>query len=62
MRDSQASHRVVNFRGGSWHRAGNRRNLGELFQDLERRPTMARTNDARSVEEVLAARGGMQGL
>ena len=32
------------------------------FRELERRPTMARTNDALSVEDVLAASGGMQGL
>jgi hypothetical protein len=32
------------------------------FLELERRPTMARTNDALSVEDLLAASGGMQGL
>jgi hypothetical protein len=32
------------------------------FLELERRPTMARTIDALSVEDVLAASGGMQGL
>ena len=31
------------------------------FLELERRPTMARTNDALSVEDVLAAGGGMPG-
>jgi hypothetical protein len=39
-----------------------RGNLGEFFQELERRPTMARTNDALSVEDLLATSGGMQGL
>jgi hypothetical protein len=53
---------VVGFGGGGWHRAGHRGNLGEFFQELERRPTMAQTNDALSVEDVLAAGGGMQGL
>jgi transposase-like protein len=42
--------------------AGHRGNLGEFFQELERRPTMAQTNAALSVEDVLAAGGGMQGL
>ena len=31
------------------------------FLELERRPTMARSNDALSVEDVLAASGGMPG-
>ena len=42
--------------------AGHRGNLGEFFQELEKRPTIARTNDALSVEDVLATSGGMQGL
>jgi hypothetical protein len=32
------------------------------FLELQRRPTLARTNDALAVEDVLAASGGMQGL
>jgi hypothetical protein len=32
------------------------------FLELDRRPTMARTNDAVSVEDLLAASGGMEGL
>ncbi len=32
------------------------------FREVERRPTMALTNDALSVEDVLAASGGMRGL
>ena len=42
--------------------ASHRGNLGEFFQELKRRPTMARTNDALSVEDLLAAGGGMPGL
>jgi len=53
---------VVDSQGGGWHRAGHRGNLGEFFHELERRPMMARTNDAPSVEDVLATSGGMQGL
>ena len=37
---------VAGFWGGGWHRAGHRWNLGKIFQELERRPTMARTTDA----------------
>ena len=50
------------FGAGGWHRAGHRGNLDEFFQELERRPAMTRTNDALSVEDVLAASGGMQWL
>jgi hypothetical protein len=32
------------------------------FRELEKRPTMARTSDALSVEDVLSASVGMQGL
>jgi len=32
------------------------------FLEPERRPTMARTNDVPSVEDLLAASGGMEGL
>jgi hypothetical protein len=53
---------VVGFRGSGWHRAGHRGNVGEFFQELEGRPTIARTNDDLSVEDVLAASGRMQGL
>ncbi len=53
---------MVGFRDGGWHRAGHRENLGEFFQELERGSTMARTNDALSVEGLLTASGGMQGL
>ncbi len=31
------------------------------FREPDRRPTVAQTNDALSVEDVLAASGGMQG-
>ena len=48
--------------GGGWHRAGHRGNLGEFFQELEGRPTKAQTNDALSIDDLLAVGGGMQGL
>ncbi len=53
---------VVGFQGGGWHRAGHRGNLGEFFQEVKSRPTLARANDALSVKDVLATSGGMQGL
>ncbi len=57
----QASRYVVGFRGGGWHRAGHRGNVG-AFSGAREEATMARTDDALSVEDVLAASGGMQGL
>ena len=48
--------------GGGWHRERLRGNLSEFFQELEKRLAMARTNDALSGEDVLAAGGGMRGL
>ena len=59
---TQPSRNVVDFRGGGWQRTGHHGNLGRFFQDLGGRPSVARTNGALSVEDVLAASGGMQGL
>ena len=53
---------MVGFGGVGWHRVGHRGNPGEFFQEFEGRPVIAQTNDALSVQDLLAVSGRMQWL